>query len=85
MITISNAWRKVLSLRSKKNRIAIGSYNRPSYIRDALIELKKSGYIVYLDRDVLVLTGTVHDFYLLTRKGVELCEKNNISRKDESS
>jgi hypothetical protein len=72
-------WRKILSLRNKKNRIFYSKYNRPSSIQSTINELKDVGYIVWLDTAMLSnVVGA--DVYLLTPKGVKFCEDNGIKQ-----
>jgi hypothetical protein len=86
MITNSHGWRRILSYRTKKNRIFVPHYNRPSHINETISVLVKNGYMVWLDRDTVLpeLRSTqfagaeLYDVYLLTPKGVRLCEENNI-------
>jgi len=84
MITINADWREVLSRRGTKNRVLVQIPNRPKRWQIAINELKKGGYIVWLDFIVLPglsETGTFPincDIYLLTKKGVILCDQNGI-------
>jgi hypothetical protein len=70
-------WKKVLSLRSKRDKFAVHIYNRPSSISKALDELKVNGYIVWLDC-TLVCGTTFADVYLLTPKGAKFCDDHGI-------
>ena len=84
MITISADCREILSRRGSKNRIMIQMTNRPKRWQMAIDGLKKGGYLVWLDFIVLpglCETGTFPlncDIYLLTPKGVRLCDENGI-------
>jgi hypothetical protein len=62
-----------------RDKFAIDQYNRASWINETLAELKAGGYIVWLDCSLLFGT-VIADVYLLTPKGVKLCDDNGIRR-----
>ena len=80
MITeLKHDWRAVLSLRNTRNRMVVQLNYRASVIQGAIDELKKDGYMVWIDR--YEQRRTINDVYLLTPKGVELCEKHGIKQR----
>lgn len=86
-------WRKVLERRSVRDKIAIAidcDIAETDSI-NAVAELVREGYMVWIDRSALPMVviskasgksryGVNSDIYLLTPKGVELCDANGIER-----
>lgn len=90
---LPESWRKVLSCRSAKDKIALAIHCAIAPVEDrpAVTDMVRQGYIVWIDRAQLpmavitesgeVILPLTCDIYLLTPKGTTLCDKNGIGRR----
>jgi hypothetical protein len=89
MITdLKPEWREVLLRRNSENKVCVPTNRIPSSWKMAISELKKNGYIVWLDNTVVPALSEKgryplpYDVYLLTPKGTKLCEDNGIMQRE---
>jgi hypothetical protein len=84
---IAFSWKYVLRKRDTKNMIEIPVNTLSSDCEKALNELMKERYIVLLDTGVISSLGKFrvynlfYKIYLLTSKGVKLCEDHEIRQR----
>lgn len=93
MTALSEDWRRVLSARSMRDKIGVARDCELCPVHDLPIiaELVREGILKWLDRATLPLmavrsdgtriVGIDADVYLLTPKGVALCDANGIARR----
>lgn len=89
---LSEAWRRILSLRSVADKIAIAIDCRLADVEalPTVARMVKSDIIIWIDRATLpmfALYGSGHvqfgiacDIYQLTEAGIALCDANGIER-----
>jgi hypothetical protein len=89
-IELTPDMRALLSHRSVRDKIGVpvDPDVRPAYLLPALFELERQGCLVWIDRGTTATADPkrpgawlVCDVYLLTSKGLALCERHGIGRK----
>lgn len=75
--------RKLLACRSKRDKIAVPCSCRlaPPWAYPLVSRLVREGYLVWLDRAEVSELRLVCEIYLLTPKGVSLCDSLGIPRR----
>ncbi len=92
MLTMTDDVRAVLACRSVRDKIAIPRHQElcPVNHLPIISELVRGGFLVWLDRALLDVAAKINsgamirveaDIYLLTPKGVALCEQHGIKQR----
>lgn len=74
--------RKVLMCRSTRDKVAIPCSCKlaPPWAYPVISQMVRDGLLVWLDRAHVTEYGVLCEIYLLTPKGIKLCEQEGIEQ-----